>query len=89
MRVPTLLLGGAAALSLAACGDVTRNEPGGAMVGGATAFIAAKAFDVNDEWVLATTLAGAAAGAMVARNTATQECAYATGDGQYYTAPCP
>jgi hypothetical protein len=33
-------------------------------------------------------LGGAAAGTVVARNTATGQCAYARGDGTYYRAPC-
>jgi hypothetical protein len=76
-------------LALSACGPVVEGEAAGALAGGAIAFVTAKALDVDPEWELATALAGAAAGALVARNTATRECAYATGDGRYYTAPCP
>lgn len=76
-------------LALSACTPLTQNEPGGALFGAAGGFIAAQVLEFDNDWVLATTLAGAAAGALVARNSDLQQCAYATGDGTYYTAACP
>ncbi len=87
MRTPLLILS-AAALT-AACSQLTKNEPYGVLAGAATGYIAAQALEINDEWVLATTLAGAAAGALVARNADLKQCAYATGDGRYVTSDCP
>mgnify|MGYP000382099921 CR=1 FL=1 len=45
--------------------------------------------DADKDWRLIAALAGAAAGTMVAQNSASDSCAYARGDGTYYTAPCP
>ena len=87
MRAPIIIL--SAATLAAACSPLTRNEPYGALAGAAGGYIAAQILEIDDEWVLATTLAGAAAGALVARNQDIGQCAYATGDGQYYTADCP
>ncbi len=56
--------------------------------GAAAGLIAAEAFDANDDWKLIAALGGAAAGTMVAQNSATKQCAYARGDGTYYTAAC-
>jgi hypothetical protein len=46
-------------------------------------------FDANNDWRLIAALGGAAIGTIVAQNDATQECAYARGDGTYLVAPCP
>ena len=82
----------AGSLTLTGCMNMTEQEQtdvGGAVVGGAIGLITAKALDANTNWTIIATLAGAAAGVMVARNNATNECAYSRGDGTYYTAPCP
>ena len=61
-----------------------------ALVGGAAGgLITAEALEADDDWRLIAGLTGAAIGAMVASNTATDICAYSRGDGTYYTAPCP
>jgi outer membrane lipoprotein SlyB len=60
------------------------------LTGGAAAgLITANALDADDDWRLIAALTGAAAGTIVAQNTATGQCAYARGDGTYFTAPCP
>ncbi|PHQ82050.1 MAG: glucose-6-phosphate isomerase [Thalassobium sp.] len=87
----TLTLASAGFLSLQACENLTPEQrtvvgvAGGAAVG----LITADAFDANDNWRLIAALTGAAAGTIVAQNSATQECAYARGDGTYIVAPCP
>ena len=79
-----------AVLGLSGC--MTPSEQrvaGGAAIGGALGLISARALGANDNWTVLTTLGGAAAGAMVARNQETRECAYARGDGTYVVRPCP
>ena len=65
-----------------------KNDLGGAVVGGAVGLITAKALGANSNWTIMTTLAGAAAGVLVARNQRTNQCAYSNGDGTYSTRPC-
>ena len=74
----------ASSMALSACQMSTQdqNQLGGALAGGAVGLITAKALGANTNWTVLTTLAGAAAGVMVARNQQTGECAYSTG-------PCP
>jgi F0F1-type ATP synthase assembly protein I len=82
----------ASSLALTACMEMTAQEQqdvGGAVVGGALGLITAKALGANTNWTIITTLAGAAAGVMVARNANTGECAYSNGNGTYRTGPCP
>lgn len=79
-------------MTLSACMQMSesdRRDVGGATVGGAVGLITAKALDANSNWTVLSTLAGAAAGVMVARNQETGECAYSNGDGTYRTGPCP
>ena len=45
--------------------------------------------EADNDWTVIAGLTGAAAGALVARNQQTQQCAYARGDGTYNVAPCP
>lgn len=76
-------------LALAGClNSYQERQVGGALVGGTLGFITAKAFDADNDWVVVSTLAGAAAGTLVARNTARNRCAYATGDRRYRVARC-
>ncbi|MDQ2095323.1 glycine zipper 2TM domain-containing protein [Rhodalgimonas zhirmunskyi] len=92
MKKTILIAATASALALAGCMDMSASEQRqtqGAVVGGAVGLIGAKALGANTEWTVVSTLAGAAAGAMVAQNTQTGECAYANGDGTYRTGPCP
>ncbi|WP_138468359.1 glycine zipper 2TM domain-containing protein [Poseidonocella sp. HB161398] len=88
-KITAALLAGALALS--ACENMT-NEQGaqvmGAGAGAVGGAVIATLLGANSGWTAAGALAGAAAGAMVARNSETQECYFANGDGTYYKAPC-
>ncbi|MCA0044727.1 glucose-6-phosphate isomerase [Celeribacter litoreus] len=61
----------------------------GAAAGAGIGYLTADALDANDNWTTVATLAGAATGSLVAKNTNSATCAYSNGDGTYYTAPCP
>ncbi len=80
----------AGALALSAC-QMTTNEQAvvGGLVGAGAGLITANALDANRNWTIVAVLAGAAAGTMVARNNAENQCAYSNGDGTYRTGPCP
>lgn len=83
----------AACISILALGACQNMSPeartvAGAAGGAAAGLIAAEALDADDDWRLISALGGAAAGTMVAQNTRNGNCAYARGDGTYYTAPC-
>ncbi|HAW49129.1 glucose-6-phosphate isomerase [Roseovarius sp. A46] len=83
------IIGALASLALAGCIDTTDNrEVTGAALGAGAGLIGAAAFDANAGWTVLSTLAGAAAGTLIARNTRTNRCAYANGDGTYRTVPC-
>lgn len=90
MRRTPLVIAAVAGLSLAACAGMTPEERMvvGGLTGAAAGLIAADALNANNNWTLVAALGGAAAGALVARNTVTGQCAYARGDGYYYTRPC-
>ena len=76
-------------LILAGClSPVQERQVGGAAIGAGTGFIAGTILDLDDGWLAATTLAGAAAGTLIATNTARNECAYADGQGGYTTGTC-
>ena len=84
-----MIIGALAGLTLAGCIDTTDNrEMTGAAIGAGAGLIGALAFDANAGWTVLSTLAGAAAGTLIARNTRTNECAYSNGDGTYRTEPC-
>lgn len=78
-------------IALSACEDLTPEQRAvvGVAGGAAAGLITAEALDADDDWKLIAALAGGAAGTIVAQNSATDNCAYARGDGTYYTAPCP
>lgn len=78
-------------LTLAGCEGMSPESRtvAGAAGGAAVGLITAEALDADNNWRLIAALAGAAAGTVVAQNTATGNCAYARGDGTYYRAPCP
>ncbi len=80
-----------ACLAMAGCDTMTREEQMvvGGLAGAAAGLVTANAFDANTNWKIIAVLAGAAAGTLVARNNASGECAYATGDGTYRILPCP
>jgi len=76
---------------MAGCENLTSEQRTlvGLAGGAAAGLITADALKADDDWRLIAALAGAAAGTVVAQNTATKSCAYARGDGTYYTAACP
>ena len=80
-----------AVLAFAGCENLTPEQRTvvGLTAGAAAGLITAEALDADDDWRLIAALAGAAAGTLVAQNAATDQCAYARGDGTYFTAPCP
>ena len=79
------------ALLLPACEGMSpeARTVAGVAGGAAAGLILADALEADDDWRIIAALGGAAAGVLVAENTATGQCAYARGDGTYYTAPCP
>ena len=87
-RLPALIA--AAALTLAGCGNLTPNERAavGGLTGAAAGIVAADAFGLDRNWTVVSALGGAAAGVLVARNTATGACAYSDGRGGYYQGRC-
>lgn len=91
MNIPKVALAGAFALVfLSGCEGLTPEQRTlvGVTGGAAAGLITAEALDADDEWRLIAALAGAAAGTVVAQNSATGNCAYARGDGTYIIAPC-
>lgn len=76
---------------LTACENLDRDQRTivGLTGGAAAGLLTAELLDADDDWRLIAALAGAAAGTVVAENQATRNCAYARGDGTYFTAPCP
>lgn len=88
---PMISMTAASLMLLMGCENLTTEQrtvvgmTGGAAVG----LIAADLMDANNDWRLIAALAGAAAGTLVAQNSATDNCAYARGDGTYFVAPCP
>ncbi len=91
MTFPSRMLALTAILALAACEGMTRQEQMvvGGLTGAALGGLTAKALENDDDWMIIGALAGATIGTLVAQNNATQECAYARGDGTYYVRPCP
>ncbi len=88
MRRHITALAAAALVALPACTEMTDDETRGAVFGGALTAITLTALNADPEWILLGTAAGAAAGAMIARNSRTGECAYSDGRGGYYRARC-
>ena len=84
---PLLLI---AAAATAACQPLSPQDRSniGLLTGAGTGLLVASAFDANPQWTILSTVAGAAIGTQVARNTQTGQCAYSNGDGTYYVAPC-
>lgn len=79
----------AAALAVSACQPTPQNQAAtGAVLGGAAGFALSELVDANSQWTAVAVLGGAAAGAVVAQNQATRECAYSDGRGGYYVAAC-
>lgn len=85
------MLAVAGVFATASCENLTPEQRTlvGITGGAAAGLITADALKADDDWRLIAALAGAAAGTVVAQNAATERCAYARGDGTYYTAACP
>lgn len=80
----------AAGLALSGCQMTsTERQVAGGVLGAAGGLAAANLLGANNNWAIIGTVAGAAAGTLLARNTETGTCAYARGDGTYYEAACP
>ncbi len=89
MKKNLIALACIAPLVAAGCSDPYQTRQlAGAAIGSGVGYLTAKALDADDGWVVVSTLAGAAAGTLVARNTARGTCAYANGDGTYREVPC-
>ncbi|MGY6696908.1 MAG: glycine zipper 2TM domain-containing protein [Roseinatronobacter sp.] len=86
--IPATIL--VATMALAGCqlSDTERSVVGG-VAGAAGGLAVGNLLGANTNWTILTTVAGAAAGTLLAQNTRTGMCAYARGDGTYYEAPCP
>ncbi len=79
----------AVVIAASACQPTPQNQAAlGAVFGGAAGLALSELVGANPQWTAVAVLGGAAAGAVVAQNQATQECAYADGRGGYYIAPC-
>lgn len=89
MKSMILVTASVASLSLGAC-TMSPNErmAVGGLAGAAGGLILADALNANPNWTIVAALGGAAAGVLVARNTATGQCAYSNGDGTYHTGAC-
>ncbi len=93
MTYVKMAVAGLALLALPACDPAALSPEArtvaGAAGGAAAGLVAAEVLRADNNWRLIAALGGAAAGTLVAQNTQTQQCAYARGDGTYFTAPCP
>jgi osmotically inducible lipoprotein OsmB len=90
MRKSVILLATASTVFLAGCEGMTSQERMvvGGLAGAAVGVVAADVLRADRNWTIIAALAGATAGALVARNQQTGECAYARGDGTYVVRPC-
>lgn len=90
MRHILTTLTAASLLALPACDNLSDsdNEILGGVAGATVGVLTADALGANTNWKIIAGLGGAVAGTMVARNARTGDCAYARGDGTYYSAPC-
>jgi outer membrane lipoprotein SlyB len=90
-RAIIIALTGVSLISLQACENLTEEQRTvvGLTGGAAAGLITADILNANRDWRVIAALAGAATGVLVAQNDATQQCAYARGDGTYYVAACP
>ena len=81
----------AAILAAAGCDNLTPEQRTvvGLTAGAAAGLVTAEVLGADRNWRIIAALAGAAAGTLVAQNAADGRCAYARGDGTYYTAACP
>lgn len=90
-RAIIIALTGVSLISLQACENLTEEQRTvvGLTGGAAAGLITADILNANRDWRVIAALAGAATGVLVAQNDATQQCAYARGDGTYFVAACP
>ena len=91
MKKPILAYAAAALLTLGACttwSEADRAAANGAVIGAGVGLVSARILGADTHWAWVATLATATAGALVARNSATGECAYANGDGTVRRGPC-
>lgn len=81
----------AVSMTLAGCGEMTQTERSvaGGLAGAAGGLAVSNLLGANTNWTILGTVAGAAAGTLLAQDTQRGVCAYARGDGTYYEAPCP
>ena len=90
MHKKFLILACAGVRAVSACENLTQQEQivVSGLVGATLGAITADALNADSNWVIIGALIGATAGVLVARNDATNTCAYASGDGTYYTGQC-
>jgi osmotically inducible lipoprotein OsmB len=89
MKLPLIATVTAATLALSGCETTQSRTVIAGGTGAALGALTAEVLADDPAWTVVGALAGAAAGTLVARNTAQQNCAYAVGDGTYRVAPCP
>ena len=89
LRTP-LLAAIIAATALVGCDTLSPQDRTvvGGLTGAAIGIITAQALSSDHDWVIVAALTGAVIGALVARNSATGQCAYYAGSGQYRVATC-
>ncbi|MDA5094195.1 glycine zipper 2TM domain-containing protein [Aliiroseovarius sp. KMU-50] len=90
MYKPIIILTLAAGLGLTGCQRLPDDQQRViATASGAVAGLAlADLLGANKNWKVVGTLAGAAAGNLIARNAEKNQCAYSDGKGGYYTGAC-
>lgn len=80
----------ASAMVLSGCQmTATERTVMGGVAGAVGGLAVANLLGANSNWAILGTVAGAAAGTLLARNMTTGRCAYARGDGTYYEGACP
>lgn len=89
-RIVLAMIAAVVIAALPACENLTPTQRTvvGVAGGAAAGLITAEALGAGTTWKIIAGLIGAAAGTLVAQNVATGRCAYARGDGTFYTAPC-
>lgn len=82
------------ALAISGCNLTAQDQANLGLVGGAGAgLLLADAFDANPQWTIVSAVGGAVIGQQIARNNATNQCAYyagtnAQGQAVYRTGAC-
>ncbi len=91
MHFKLIALTAIAALTVTGCADMTRQQQdqvAAGVIGAGAGAVGARILGADAGWTTVGALAGAATGALIARNRQTDQCAYADGQGGYYTAAC-